>query len=454
MATDVTVQLLTLVITTSPTPSAPSTELLSQVIESFRSFCPVLLACRVIVVLDTFDHIAPRARLKRGQVTKKGAEVYDLYKEKVKELFLSEYGRHPSAPASANGGAASGVHNASFPDPTVTGDHGLPGGDARPMPNLVESRGEAEFGYEGRNNPLNSAVLLTISQTRDGMVTFVEPADRLGFGLAVRTGLRLAETKYVWVHQHDWTLVTKIPIAGMLDVMMASGDSPADEVSAPSGSPEEAAADLDVASCAPPIKYICLPSGRLLSYAVQAHVTRYPALLRTTGKLKQSFVPSASTAPTDLDSESPLPPISSSIPLTPLFFWHDKPHIAETAHYLARVFPSRLAMGRGDFIEDTVGHRARNQMKDGAWAKWACWLYYPDDGKRLCLRHLQGRHWLGSTAEQERKETWIALNIKGGRKMALKNKKKQLSKADPGDAGTKLEAADVDEFTTSLAEAL
>ncbi|KAL8308534.1 hypothetical protein RB593_006719 [Gaeumannomyces tritici] len=325
MATDVTVQLLTLVITTSPTPSAPSTELLSQ----------------------------------------------------VKELFLSEHGRHPSAPASANGGAASGVHNASFPNPTVTGDHGLPGGDARPMPDLVESRGEAEFGYEGRNNPLNSAVLLTISQTRD-----------------------------------------------------------------------------DVASCAPPIKYICLPSGRLLSYAVQAHVTRYPALLRTTGKLKQSFVPSGSTTPTDLDSESPLPPISSSIPLTPLFFWHDKPHIAETAHYLARVFPTRLAMGRGDFIEDTVGHRARNQMKDGAWAKWACWLYYPDDGKRLCLRHLQGRHWLGSTAEQERKETWIALNIKGGRKMALKNKKKQLSKADPGEAGAKLEAADVDEFTTSLAEAL
>ncbi|KAL8377676.1 hypothetical protein RB595_008392 [Gaeumannomyces hyphopodioides] len=454
MATDLTVQLLTLVITTSPTPSAPSTELLSQVIESFRSFCPVLLACRVIVVLDTFDHIAPRARLKRGQVTEKGAEVYDLYKQKVKELFLSEHGRRHRAPAPAHGGAASGVHNASSPDPAVTGDRGLPDSDARPMAGLVESRGEAEFGYDGRDNPLNGAVLLTISRTRDGMVTFVEPADRLGFGLAVRTGLRLAETKYVWVHQHDWTLVTKIPIAGMLDIMMASGDSPADEVSKPFGSPEEAAADSDEASCAPPIKYICLPSGRLLSYAVQAHVTRYPALLRTTGQLKQSFAPSGSTTPTSSGSESPLLPISSSIPLTPLFFWHDKPHIAETAHYLARVFPTRLAMGRGDFIEDTVGHRARNQMKDGAWAKWACWLYYPDNGKRLCLRHLQGRHWLGAAAEQERKEAWIALNIKGGRKMALKKKKKQLTKVDQGETGTEPEASDVDELTTSLAEAL
>ncbi|KLU91245.1 hypothetical protein MAPG_09766 [Magnaporthiopsis poae ATCC 64411] len=452
MATDhLTARLLTLIITTSPTPSAPSTELLSQVLESFRCFCPDLLTCRVIVVLDTFDHIAPRARLKRGQVTKQGAEVYDLYKQKVKELFLSEHGRRRRAPAHAHGGVAADVRGA--PDPTVTGGQGAPEGAARPMADLVESQGEAEFGYEGRNNPLNSAVQLAISRTTDGMVTFVEPADRLGFGLAVRTGLRLAGTKYVWVHQHDWTLVTEIPIASMLDVMMASGHSPADDVSRPPGSPEEAAAGTNEASCGPPIKYICLPSGRLLSYAVQAHVTRYPALLRTTGQLKRSFVPSGSTTPTSSDSESP-PPVSPSIPLTPLFFWHDKPHIAETAHYLARVFPTRLAMGRGDFIEDTIGHRARDQMKEGAWAKWACWLYYPDDGKRLCLRHLQGRHWLGAAAEQERKETWIALNIKGGRKMALKKKKKQPSGVDKEETGTETEPAGMDQLTMSLAEAL
>lgn len=154
--------LLTLIITTSPTPSAPETELLTQVIASYRRHCPSLLTCRVIVVLDTYDHIKPRARLKRGQVTAQGAQVYDVYKENVKELFLAEY----------------------CPD------------RALPIP-MTQSSVEAEFGFDGRNNPLGSAVSVAVSRTDDGRVTFVEPADRLGFGLAVRTALRLTETSYV-----------------------------------------------------------------------------------------------------------------------------------------------------------------------------------------------------------------------------------------------------------------
>jgi hypothetical protein len=59
------------------------------------------------------------------------------------------------------------------------------------------------------------------------------------------------------------------------------------------------------------------------------------------------------------------------------------------------VFPTRLAMRRGEFIEDKIGQRARAQMKEGQWAKWATWLYYPDDGDLLCLRHLMGRTWRG-----------------------------------------------------------
>ncbi|TLS20837.1 uncharacterized protein PpBr36_10890 [Pyricularia pennisetigena] len=412
--------LLTLIITTSPTPSAPETELLTQVIASYRHHCPPLLKCRVIVVMDTYDHIKPRARLKRGQVTAQGAQVYDVYKENVKELFLAEY----------------------CPD--------LP----PPVP-MTQSSVEAEFGFDGRKNPLGSAVSVTVSRTCDGRVTFVEPADRLGFGLAVRTALRLAETSYVWIHQHDWTLVTDIPIDGMLDVMETNKASPAGLPSTLSlsslslsststsdapvtaldaatvgslpGSP--AAADTPSGICddafttdleSPPVKYICLPSCRLLSYAVQAHVTYHSALLRLTRQLKRTFVPSSSS----------LPPI----PLTPLFFWHDKPHIAEVSHYLARVFPTRLSMARGAFIEDTVGHRARDQMKLGNWAKWACWMYYPDEGKRLCLRHLHGRTWRGSVLELEKKEHHITMNIKGKRNQKKLDKKKEKREADPADA--------------------
>jgi hypothetical protein len=95
-----------------------------------------------------------------------------------------------------------------------------------------------------------------------------------------------------------------------------------------------------------------------------------------------------------------------------MFLWHDKPHIASTAHYLARVFPSRLAIARGDFIEDSIGQRARMQMKEGNWAKWACWLYYPEDGKEVCVRHRHGRTWKGAEADMEREALYLEIRAK------------------------------------------
>jgi hypothetical protein len=89
----------------------------------------------------------------------------------------------------------------------------------------------------------------------------------------------------------------------------------------------------------------------MLKYAVSAEVSRFPALRKLTSELKRDYSPKGQP--------------DVKIPLTPLFFWHDKPHIACTEHYLARVFPSRLAMLRGDFIEDKIGQRARTQMKEG-----------------------------------------------------------------------------------------
>ena len=87
---DAVADLLTLVITTSPTPSAPSTDLLSQILASFREFCPELVRCRVILVLDTYDHISSTARLKKGHVTAEGARNYAEYKNNAKRLILDE----------------------------------------------------------------------------------------------------------------------------------------------------------------------------------------------------------------------------------------------------------------------------------------------------------------------------------------------------------------------------
>jgi hypothetical protein len=326
---------LTVIITTSVTPSAPSTELLSSVLQSFHDHCPALLRARVIVVFDGYDRVASQARLKKGQVTPELARDWDLYKANVKELILQHFvGVKETAP-------------------------------------LARSTGEAEYGS---HHIANNVVAFTTMQTRDNRVAFIEPERRLGFGLAVRTALRLTKTPYVWLQQHDWNLVADIPVEHIVQVMKDS--EPDHRV---------------------PIKYVCLPAVRMLSYAVSSDVQLFPVLKELTAMHQRQFIPSSRP--------------NVSVPLTPLFFWHDKPHIASTEHYLARVFPSRLAMLRGDFVEDKIGQRARSQMKEGTWSKWATWLYYPDEGKQLCLRHLKGRTWRGTDAQAKQVALYRERNL-------------------------------------------
>lgn len=307
-------QLLTLIITTSPIPSAPSTDLLQAALDSFRVHCKSLLDIDVIVVFDAHEQVTSTARLKKGYVTEKGIQDYEKYKANCRRLFLSAY-------------------------------------DQESEPVFTQRRGEAEFGSPNSTTP----VPYSSASTENGRVTFIDVEERrLGFGLAVRTALRMVTTPYVWVHQHDWALLQPVPVASIIRVMQSA----------------EMQDQL-------PIKYICLPSVRGLSYATSNKVIKFPELKKLTSSLTRDY-----TSPEDT---------SVSIPLTPMYFWHDRPHIVLTEHYLQRVFPTRLAMLRGAFIEDTIGQRARKQMKEGQWEKWATWIYNPGGGTEACLRHLQGR---------------------------------------------------------------
>ncbi|KJR89232.1 uncharacterized protein SPSK_11040 [Sporothrix schenckii 1099-18] len=417
--------LLTVILTTSPTPSAPSTDLVAAVLASFRAHCPALLACPVIVVFDTYDHIGPQLRLKKGCVTPVEAANYDAYKANVKQLVGRTWG-------------------------------GIDDGGQDAADTAIET-GLAEYG-----SPMiaDNAVPFTIMRTAGGRIAFVEPTQRLGFGLAVRTAVRAATTPYVWVQQHDWTLAADIPVAAMLDAMQtaenairtaenAVGDgggglaesagedpTPTKELfetseddrtpgtpgtpGTPStpGSPAHSVPEEHTSALDPSrpvaIRYICLPSVRMLRYATSAHAVGFPTLRSLTAAFKRdvpvssSVLASGSRASRSGDNAGH----SQNLPLTPLFFWHDKTHIAARDHYLRRVFASRLALGRGDFIEDHIGQRARAQMKrdPAAWHRWACWLYYPDNGNRLCLRHLQGRTWRGEQQEQAIRDAYVLRN--------------------------------------------
>lgn len=286
--------LVTLIITTSPTPSAPSTDLISEILDSFRLYCPALLTCRVIVVFDTYDRIAPSNRLKKGQITPAGARAVEAYKRNVKALVLREW----------------------YPETTAV---------------------------EG-------------------------------------------DTSHVFVVEHSEA-----------------------EYGSPKG--EGKGGDGEVM---PPVKYVCLPAVRMLSYATSAHVVPFPALRALTAELKRDFIAPLPTPSLSQPDKEEKEEKRARVPLTPLFFWHDKPHLAATAHYLARVFPSRLAIARGDFIEDSIGQRARAQMKEGNWAKWACWLYYPGEGREVCLQHRHGRRWRGVEADAETRALFADVRGKRG----------------------------------------
>ncbi len=289
--------LVTVIITTSPTPSAPSTELVEAVLASYRAHCPGLLRCRAIVVLDAYDAVVTHARLKRGRVTADEALCYEAYKANVKRLVAAAFLGDPPAAAV-----------------------------------VVAGSGEAEYGSPRQTQntvPFEHVTTTTTAASGAATVTFVEPAQRLGFALAVRSALRLTTTPYVWVQQHDWVLAADIPLAPLLDVMMTSGAGGDDR---------------------PPVKYVCFPSVRMLRYAVSAHVLPYSALRALTTELRRDFAATSAALP------PPPPPAESepaaaaaadaaaatvAVPLTPLFFWHDKIHLASTAHYLERVFSSR-----------------------------------------------------------------------------------------------------------------
>ncbi|CAK7215178.1 hypothetical protein SCUCBS95973_002393 [Sporothrix curviconia] len=415
--------LLTIILTTSPTPSAPATDLVAAVLASFRAHCPALLACPVIVVFDTYDRVGKQLRLKKGCVTPVEAANYDAYKANVKSLVKETW----------------------------------PGKEAADRGEETE-QGQAEYG-----SPFiaDNSVPFTLTRAAGGRVAFVEPAMRLGFGLAVRTAVRAATTPYVWVQQHDWTLAADIPLAAMLDAMRTAEASleeeeeaeegeggeeteldPSTDVSATTSavaspavtSPAAASPAASLASSASgwpssldprvpvAIRYICLPSVRMLRYAGSAHAVGFPTLRALTAAFKRDVPTSSSSSPSstvspDLDlagtaNATATSTSTSTVPLTPLFFWHDKTHIASRSHYLRRVFPTRLALGRGDFIEDHIGQRARDQMKrdPAAWHRWACWLYYPEQGNQLCLRHLQGRTWRGEEQEQAIRDRHVERN--------------------------------------------
>ncbi|KIW43642.1 uncharacterized protein PV06_04726 [Exophiala oligosperma] len=159
---------LTIILTTSPTPSIPSTELISGVL---RSLPPSLSTVPIIITFDGFtvcqNDKYRDGRLKKGQVPLQMAEAYPAYIANVKRLFS-----HPDVPV------------------------------------VQEAASEA----------------MTSRIEGERCVTFIQHQTRQGFALSVVSALKCCSTPFVLVLQHDWVFEIEPPIQQLLTILQDEPD--------------------------------------------------------------------------------------------------------------------------------------------------------------------------------------------------------------------------------------
>lgn len=163
---DIRPDLLTIILTTSPTPSAPSTELVSSVLSSL----PLpLYKLDLIISFDGFTISKNnRGRLKKGQIPQSMADAYAPYIENVKALFNTE----------------------------VTPER-----------------------FDGRMHTFVSEAQ-SPSSVHGGHITFIRHKFRQGFGFSVKAALEYCKSANVLVMQHDWIFIPpQPPLIDLLNIM-------------------------------------------------------------------------------------------------------------------------------------------------------------------------------------------------------------------------------------------
>eukprot|EP00854_Cymbomonas_tetramitiformis_P015377 gene15377-18192_t len=316
MGSAVTEEETTVVINTSPVMSNPSTAMLQIVLESFRHV-PGLQECRTIIIFDGYKTI-----FKTGYPHRNVLQVAQKPKHK------------------------SGV---------ITSEQGA----------LYE---EYMCAVEG----------LVVSDAAFARCTTVRLKERVGFGWALRAGVRRVTTPTVLVMQHDFLFVRHVDLEPLVHVIR---------------SPDAG------------VNYLSLLSSSTLNYAAQV-VTRYQL------KLGNLVRPLHDLLPVRDERQGAV-----SGCLVPLLFWYDKPHVASTEYYWEHVFNTGV-LRKGDFIEDVWGQQMLADIKRHGLqehAKYGTFIY--DDGPvdprtgfggTPAIRHIDGRRFL--TSEQKVARYGITLN--------------------------------------------
>ena len=350
-------ELLTIVVTTSPIQSNPSTELLERVFETFIHGGEVFaLKCRKVIVCDgcrggdgtehvSKRHATAKQSMRNGIVNEQQLENYNGFKTALRALCETA---QPDSP----------FHTA-----------------------------EVE-----------------------------ELEERHGYGYALRFALlHRVKTPYVIVIQHDRTFMRTCPIYETLRTMwhhrnikyvgmsMRSNLVYRDIFLAKYGR----TFSEEMASCTLRPTELALDASQYGPDSASTHGMEY-----CNGKVREnvaSVIENYRSSQQNREylawkKSNPLPPDKWQLSLTPTFFWYDNTHICETAHYRDFVFNPRYKMvARGGFVEDKLSPVIKKTVERLGLAeghsRFGCYLLDDHSGV-FFTGHLDGGGFL-NTAQRE-----------------------------------------------------
>jgi hypothetical protein len=370
-------EMLTIIVTTSPIRSNPSTELLERVFDTFL-FCGEEFAykCRKVIICDgcrqrdestTKRHTNDKQSMRNGIVNNEQSNNYVEFKSNLRRLCQ----------------------------------------DA--LPDSPFSRAEVE-----------------------------ELEERQGYGFALRHALRHCNicTPYVIVIQHDRTFMRPTPIKDVVRTMWRHSNIKYVGMSMRSNllyrdifiSQYGKVYMDDMAECTLRPSELALDSNlfgpdsestRQMDYGDNPNLRRQNMMtLAETYRGSQQYLDHVAWMEANKNRENSSSTATCQLSLTPTFFWYDNVHICETDHYRDFVYnPKYKMVVRGGFVEDKLSPVIKKtverlgSLKDGH-GRFGCYLL--DDHSGLFFTgHLDG----GSYLTKEGKEKLLAqTKRKGGRK--------------------------------------
>jgi hypothetical protein len=91
------------------------------------------------------------------------------------------------------------------------------------------------------------------------------------------------------------------------------------------------------------------------------------------------------------------------LPIIPLLFWYDKPHICRTSYYKEYVFGTKHLIIKTNkkisvknFIEDSFGQVLKENVKSGGYPEFVKYnsFLYCDDPSNPAIAHINGRKYI------------------------------------------------------------